>query len=79
MTTNQFWTAMNAVPQNQSQNNIDRPNMQGNLSLVAPTIQQLNAAICSGQQSERQAEISEPAFGQHAREAAEAVKRIFSR
>ncbi len=69
-------TAMN-TPQNMGQREYDRPNMVGNLSIESPTVEQLNAAI-SGCQTP-QAKSVEPAFGEHATEAVNTLKRIFGR
>ena len=76
MTVRQELTIMNA-PQNINQIAYDRPNMVGNLSIEFPTVEQLNAAISAGQSP--QVNYAEPAFGEHIREAVDAVKRVFTR
>jgi hypothetical protein len=52
-------------------------NSLGNLSVENPTVEQLNKAISAGQNVARgDAERPEPVFGEHIREAADAVRRI---
>lgn len=75
MDTRQSLTAMNAA---QNQGEQYRPNIVGNLSVEAPTVAQLNAAI-SGSQMPQVVDRVEAPFGEHAREAADVVRRVFRR
>lgn len=72
----QLITATNSV-QNLGQPEYNRANMMGNLSVENPTVEQLNAGIFGSQMPSKQAVIDEPAFGEHIKEAAETIRRIF--
>jgi len=52
-------------------------NVVGNLSIENPTLAQMNDAILAGSSIRTDRERSEPLFGQHIREAAGAVRRLF--
>jgi hypothetical protein len=53
-----------------------QPNMIGNLSIENPTVAQLNTAV-SGCATRLPDNSVDPAFGEHVKEAAHVVKRLF--
>lgn len=54
---------------------IDRLYELGNLSINNPSVEQINAAITSGMTSN--VAPTEPAFGEHIREAVSTLRRVF--
>ncbi len=57
---------------------LERPNALGNISLLNPTIEQMNAGMTgSGEAADRRQNQPEPPFGEHLREAADVLRRIF--
>ncbi len=64
--------------QNLGQITLERPNALGNVSLLNPTIEQMNAGITrsGGEVSDSKENQPEPAFGEHLHEAADVLRRI---
>lgn len=68
LTSNSFQNLCSSQP--------SRANMIGNLSLVNPTVQQMNDAISNGANTSPSRGGEEPAFGVHVREAADVFRRM---
>ena len=82
MSSNQhlFLITANNPLQNLGERPLQNANAVGNLSIGSPTIEQMNAAITTSGQIPVNTEhcpAPEPLFGEHAREAANVIRKIF--